>query len=182
MMNVLLIGILIVLLVFIVFQGLKILWKELFGEYKTSKPRSTGPQLGGSAKLGHNGRGEYLIYHKDGSVSTDINRLLRDPKVQGEIRKVGRLYKAMVLKALLTGEDPPKQYGDYLPMNKERLLAEWDDDWQEVLDDLGLDYNKFFGIVEELTPEEIAAQYVEKQRTSKSTIRGYARSNRSLRL
>lgn len=191
--------------IFILTKGLKITYREMRGDNLRSRSKSpTVLKMGGSgsAKLGHNNRGEYLIYHPNGTVSTDIHQLLRNPRVQEDIRKAGRLYKALVLKALLTGEKPPRQYGDFLPMNKERLLAEWDDDWQAVMDDVGLDYNEFFGIREEpiwsdediektknayganLTPEEIAATYVEKQkeRTSKSTIRGYAGSNRSLRL
>jgi hypothetical protein len=179
-MNVLIVALGGLLIGWLIIQALKITYREMFDKHPPKK--RSGIRTGGSARLAHNSKGEHLIYHRNGAISTDINSLLRNPDVQEDIRKAGRLYKAMVIKALLTGEDPPRQYGDFLPMNKERLLAEWDNDWQEVLDDLGLDYNKFFGIVEELTPEEIAATYVEKERTSKSTIRGYAGGNRSLRL
>ena len=165
---------------YIIYKFLGIMFREMRGE--PPPKRRSGKKLGGSAKLMRTQAGDHLIYHKNGSISTDINTLLRNPKVQDDIRAAGRLYKMMVLKALYTGERPPKQYGDFLPMNKERLLVEWDDDWQAVMDDTGLDYNTFFGIKEELTAEEIAASYVEKERTSKSTIRGHARSNRSLRL
>ncbi len=170
---------------YIVTKGIQIMFKEMRGDYLRNRNKPpTILKMGGEAKLMHNRRGEHMIVHNNGARSTDISQLLRNPKVQEDIRAAGRLYKMMVLKALYTGEEPPKQYGDFLPMNKERLLAEWDDDWQAVMDDVGLDYNEFFGIVEELTAEEIAATYVEKQkeRTSKSTIRGYAGSNRSLRL
>lgn len=200
-MNVLIVALAGLLIGWLIIQALKITYREMRGDNLRNRKKSpTILKMGGSAKLGHNSRGEYLIYNKNGSVSTDIHQLLRNPNVQEDIRKAGRLYKMMVLKALLTGEEPPRQYGDFLPMNKERLLAEWDDDWQAVMDDVGLDYNEFFGIREEpiwsdediektknayganLTPEEIAATYVEKERTSKSTIRRYAGSNRSLRL
>jgi hypothetical protein len=43
--------------------------------------KRSGIRTGGSARLAHNSKGEHLIYHRNGAISTDINSLLRNPDV-----------------------------------------------------------------------------------------------------
>ena len=99
------------------------------------------------------------------------------PTVRRQINGMRRLYKTQVIQALWEGRRPPHQVGDLMPMTKHRLQIEWNDEWQEVLDELGhyidIDYNKLFDIPEEypeagiiLTAEEIAASYVGEEKES----------------
>jgi len=97
-------------------------------------------------------KADHLIYHRNGSVSVDVEKMFRHPKVQKDLRNVGKLYKFMVIQALRNGERPPHQYGDMLPMNKDRLLIEWNDKWQAALDEVGISYAEFFDIPEDDEP------------------------------
>jgi len=179
------------LVVWICYQAVKITFREFRGDnaYRNSRSRGTEDWRRISRSMRNR---DHLIFHKNGAIEVDIDKFMRHPKVQSDLRNAAKLYKAMVIKALHLGERPPHQAGDMLPMNKQRLLIEWNDEWQEQLDRLGLSYNDFFDIKEEpeptieLTAEEIAAQYVEekdkKEGIGESTFRKYVGSDRSLRL
>ena len=112
---------------------------------------------------------DHLIYHRNGSVSVDLEKMLRHPKVQRQLDGFQRLFMRETIVALWQGRQPPHSVGGYGTLTKKKLIVEWNDDWQAEMDKLSeshdISYNILFGIKEEpkFTAEEIAAQYVEEK-------------------
>lgn len=191
-MNFIIASLLVIFLLWVVVAGIRIMFREMTGNQPKQKYKKLEPGM-----ILSNRRGSMIRVNDRGYLerSGTLAEFLDNPKVQSDLRKMERLYKVQVIEALWNGDRPPHKVGELMEMTKHRLQIEWNDEWQAVLDELShymdISYNKLFDIEEpevvELTAEEIAAEYVEEEndkeeRTSKSTIRRYAGSNRSLRL
>jgi hypothetical protein len=113
---------------------------------------------------------DHLIFHKNGAISVDVEKMLRHPKVQDDLKAFSRLYMRETIMALWQGKRPPHSVGKYGTLTKKKLIIEWNDEWQEEMDKLSeyydISYDILFDIPKEhppvtilLTADEILEQY-----------------------
>lgn len=87
---------------------------------------------------------DHIKVHKNGARSVDVNKLLRQPNVQRQLKEMQRFFRQETLRALYNGKEPPLSVGQGR-WTKEKLEKEWDDKWQADLEEVGLKYEQFFG-------------------------------------
>ena len=120
-----------------------------------------------------NRKGKNYTVDSQGGIHVDVNKLVRSPEFQRQLKGFDSLFKRQTILALHNGEKPPHLVG-VGTYTKKSLIIDWTDDWQQELDELNksidITYNSLFDIPEEHPPSgvlytanEIAEQYGSKK-------------------
>ena len=117
-----------------------------------------------------NRKGKHYTVGRHGKLIVDPEKLIRSPEFQKQLNGFHSLYMQETILALWQGKRPPNSVGGYGVLTKKKLIIEWNDEWQAVMDNLeesfDINYNILFDITDEhppvtilLTADEIAEQY-----------------------
>ncbi len=87
-----------------------------------------------SVNVGHN----VTVANSGARYITDVGKLLSSPEVQRQLKAVNRLFMGETLRALKYGKEPPLAVGKGT-YNLKTLKRDWNDEWQSVADELGID-------------------------------------------
>jgi len=124
-----------------------------------------------------NRRGKHYTVGPNGNLIVDPAKLIRSPEFQKQLSVFHSLFMQQTILALWQGKIPPHSVGGYGTLTKKKLIVEWNDEWQAVMDDLSesfdITYNILFDIPDEhpdagivYTSDEIAEQYGREEENS----------------